>query len=370
MRVSLRPPRSYPRSALLGLVVALATLAASAADAATPGLIQAERAEFGERFPASTFANLNAGVAGAAKIDLKDVLGKEPVVFCYWIADNPHSELVLQEVQKLADEIGGSKVALYGVAAAPLGVTGDKVAEWMGQVRERIGALKIHVPVFYDEGFRLYQQLAVRTVPSIAVVDGEGRLRLSGAGSLSQVLEYKMDLADAIRRVAGTGQLGTYGALPTYYPANEMVGKKAPDFEAPSIGEGAMRHWSGLLSPDKVNVLIFWSVECPHCKRSIPEINAWIKQHAGEFNVVTAASVLNDAMRTKTEEFCKQEGLVFPTLEDKDLKIGGLYEVTSTPTIFIIRPDGIIDSVLLSGEMDFGQAFEAKRRQILGSPKS
>jgi thiol-disulfide isomerase/thioredoxin len=324
-------------------------------------------AEFGEVFPTGVYVNLAAGSAEAPKIDLKDLVGKKPVVFCYWIPEHVHSEETLLAIQQLADQVGPSKLVLCGVLAPPMGASPANVAEWLKAAKDRIAALKIHVPVLQDDGFRIGRLLGVRTVPNVSALDREGRLRMSNAGSLKQTLEYKMDVAGALQRLASTGQLGTYGSLPTYYPAVEMVGKKCPPFEARLLGSGTLRNSASLLAPDKVNVLIFWADDCPHCRKSLPEINAYLKAHPDGINVVGAAKILNDAAQTQTEEFCKNEGLVFPTLIDQDLKVGALFMVTSTPTIFIIRPDGVIDSVMFSGEVDYGAAFEAKKKQLLKS---
>ncbi len=50
------------------------------------------------------------------------------------------------------------------------------------------------------------------------------------------------------------------------------------------------------------------------------------------------------------------------------MQIGAIYQVVSTPTIVVIRPDGIVDSVLLSSETDLGAALEVKKREILKAP--
>ncbi|MBZ5638391.1 MAG: TlpA family protein disulfide reductase [Acidobacteriia bacterium] len=324
-------------------------------------------AEFGEVFPTGVYVNLGAGSAEAPKVDLKDLVGKKPVVFCYWIPEHVHSEETLLAVQQLADEVGPSKLAVCGVVAPPMGTSPANAADWLKATKDRIAALKIHVPVLQDDGFKIGRLLGVRTVPNVAALDKEGRLRMSNAGSLKQTLEYKMDVAGALQRLGSTGQLGTYGSLPTYYPAVELVGKKCPQFEAPLLGGGSVRNSSSLLATDKVNVLIFWAQDCPHCRKSLPEINAYLKAHPEGLNVIGAAKIQNEAAQTQTEEFCKAEGLVFPTLIDQDLKIGSQFMVTSTPTIFIIRPDGVIDSVLFSGEINYGAAFEAKKKLLLKS---
>jgi protein-disulfide isomerase len=123
-----------------------------------------------------------------------------------------------------------------------------------------------------------------------------------------------------------------------------------------------------MLSSDKVNVLVFWSVDCPHCKTSLPKLNEWLKGHQAGMNVISAARITDDATKTRTAEYCRISGFVFPTFVDKDMQIGGVFQVISTPTVVVIRPDGVVDSVLLSGETDLGAALEVKRREILKAP--
>ena len=120
-----------------------------------------------------------------------------------------------------------------------------------------------------------------------------------------------------------------------------------------------------MLASDKVNVLIFWSVDCPHCKATLPKLNDWLKGHTEGMNVISAARVTDDATKARTAEYCKISSFSFPTFVDKDMQIGAIYQVVSTPTIVVIRPDGIVDSVLLSGETDLGAALEAKKRELL-----
>lgn len=325
-----------------------------------PKLPVLKAAAFGEPFPVGAHRNLNAGPGGDVRVDLRETVGKTPIVMCYFGIGDPRSVAVLKELQDLVEKIGRSHVALYGVTA--LTGTMDE-----GKARERIAEMKLSIPVLFDEGPRIAFQLAVLRLPSIAIVDKEGRLRLANGGSLKQILEYKMDLSDAIRRVAETGRLGTYGMLPSYYPAVELVGAKCPDFEAPVVGEEGTRSLFSFFAPDKVNVLVFWSHDCPHCRKSLPAIETWFREHPEGMNILTAVQVTSEANRIKTEEYLKREKLTLPTFLDQDFKIGRKYLVSSTPTIFIIRPDGVIDSVLFSGEMDYGAAFDSKKKQILKS---
>jgi thiol-disulfide isomerase/thioredoxin len=206
--------------------------------------------------------------------------------------------------------------------------------------------------------------LAVDSVPSIAIVDREGKLRLSNGASLKQTLGYKVNLEAAIRRVAETGTLMTYGMLERYFPVKELEGQACPDFAAPLLSDTAERRMHGLLERDKLNVLIFWSVNCPHCRKTLPDINAWLKEHPGAVNIVSAADVPDESTRTKTLEFCRLNGLGFPVFVDKAAEISSLYKVTTTPTILIIGPDGVVDTAITSGYADFGHYIEERREKL------
>jgi peroxiredoxin len=331
---------------------------------AAPNVVKVAAMQFGEPFPPAKFANLNATPGQPATVDLLTYLGRKPIVFVYWMPGNPRAEKILLDTAAAVEAAGKDKLALLAVASPQLGSTDT------GPIKTRSQALKLTMPVLYDEGFRVLQQLGVHTVPSISIVDGTGRLRLTNGSALKQTLEYKLDLETAIARLGNTGKIGTYGPLPQYYPVNELVGQKCPDFAAPALTDGVSRTFSSMLAPDKLNVLVFWSVDCPHCKAAMPKLNEWLKDHPEGMNVVSAARVTDDANQKRTAEYCRLSGFVFPTLVDKDLEIAGRYNVVSTPTVVIIRPDGVIDSTLTSGEVDIGPALEARRQQLLKGAKS
>ena len=50
---------------------------------------------------------------------------------------------------------------------------------------------------------------------------------------------------------------------------------------------------------------------------------------------------------------------------DKDLQVSQLYQVTATPTTLIIRPDGVIDSALMSDADRVARELDKKKRELL-----
>ena len=174
------------------LIAAAVVTAALPAGAQTPARVAP--AAFGEPFPAASYGNLNPG-GGDPTIDLATVLGKKPVVLYYFIPNNHRSEEIFAEVQDLVANAGADRIALYGVTALKSGQDPKPTTT-------RIQELGITVPVLMDADFKLGQVLNVQSVPSITMIDAEGRLRLTNASSPKQDLEYKMTVADAFTRLA------------------------------------------------------------------------------------------------------------------------------------------------------------------------
>jgi peroxiredoxin len=313
----------------------------------------------GEPFGKSTFPNFNVQAGGPQTIDLGASLGQRAIIFVYWVAGHDRADKTLLQVQEIANKLSADRAVVYGVAI-------PRPGREKAEIVKRLAELKITFPVLDDSNFILGQQLRVQTVPNISIVDKAGKLRLANGASLLQVIGYEQTVRTAIESAVKTGAVGSYGYLEHYYPVNELVGKECPDFKAPLLSNSVEQRLSGLIKKDHVNVLIFWSVNCPHCRRELPIINAWLRQNQEGLNVISAAGVSDNVTKTRTKEFCDINKFVFPTLIDRDMKISQLYQITSTPTILFIGPDGVVDSVVLSSTEDFGAIATQKKKELLG----
>ncbi len=90
---------------------------------------------------------------------------------------------------------------------------------------------------------------------------------------------------------------------------------------------------------DKIYVINFWFINCPPCKKEIPELNAMVKQFKDNKEVVFLAVALDDSFDLKN--FLK----IMPF--DYHIVPAGRYysqkyEVTSYPTHVIVGKDGLI----------------------------
>jgi thiol-disulfide isomerase/thioredoxin len=90
---------------------------------------------------------------------------------------------------------------------------------------------------------------------------------------------------------------------------------------------------------DKVYVLNFWFINCPPCKKEIPELNELVKQYKDNKDVVFIAIALDGASDLK--DFLKTMPFDYNIIPDGRYYTQK-YGVTSYPTHVIVGKDGII----------------------------
>ena len=93
----------------------------------------------------------------------------------------------------------------------------------------------------------------------------------------------------------------------------------------------------------------------------------WLKGHADGMNVITAARVTDDATKARTAEYCKISGFTFPTFVDKDMQIGAVYQVISTPTVGSSILGGITRACVMQLAKELGMPVVEQRipRELL-----
>ena len=148
-----------PSSRWACVAVAIATLLLAGLTQAQTPAQGVEPVQIGSVYPAGTYKNLNPQV-DAEMVDLSTVIGKKPVVFCYWIPGNPRADEVLQDVQAAVKNAGTDKVEFYVVVL----LREDRGVEFVHQGVEKLG---IDVPILEDPGFEFGLRLRVQSVPNI-----------------------------------------------------------------------------------------------------------------------------------------------------------------------------------------------------------
>lgn len=117
--------------------------------------------------------------------------------------------------------------------------------------------------------------------------------------------------------------------------AGLMPGKKAFDFTFKPVGQKKSIKLSN--STSKYTLVLFWSVWCPHCIESVPQIYKTYKQYQGKgFDVI---AICIDDEDDAFQNFIKQNELHWKNIRipyDSNSKVILKYNVDETPKMFIV----------------------------------
>jgi tetratricopeptide (TPR) repeat protein len=153
--------------------------------------VASERPAIGDPAPMPVMRDLRGGDRA-----LKELSGRAGLVVLFWAR---WSERSIDELRRL-DE-AAQVLAARGVAIAAVNVDRESLDEDETlRLRSHVDQLAVRVPVFVDRGLTLFHAYGVVTIPSTAVIDGNGRLAYFLFGYSH---EQREELFDAINRLAG-----------------------------------------------------------------------------------------------------------------------------------------------------------------------
>jgi peroxiredoxin len=99
----------------------------------------------------------------------------------------------------------------------------------------------------------------------------------------------------------------------------------------------------------RVVVLNFWYAACEPCRLEMPALERYYQGHKGEGLVVIGANIVDDVQTT--QDFTKTIGVSYPVFRDPGQHAYNTYQVSKTPSSFIIDRDGVIRQVVV-GPLD------------------
>lgn len=156
---------------------------------------------------------------------------------------------------------------------------------------------------------------------------------------------------------------GSKPPQPAKRPAQEMVGKAAPAFDATTIdGKSfASKDLAG-----KVTVMDFFAVNCGFCKKQIPRLEAIRKEYEGKgVRFVAVSQTMRNKKYSQEEVSDKLKELGFrgEHAYDPGNTIGKKFKATSYPTMVVVGKTGKVDAVNIGNLGD----LETRLRGQLGA---
>lgn len=317
-----------------------------------------ERVVAGEKFPPTHVLVLKPGAETVESLDLGADLGKRPVILVYFLLGHSVSEQVLGEVARFVDTEVPGKVALYPVVRLGL-------RNGLEELASRLELLGVERPVILDSDALIQKTAGAGVVPHITLIDSEGYVDFEGASSLKQPIFEEVDVREAIRIAARGEEPPTVFRLLKYFPVNDFIGEKFKDLELKDYASSRPLRFADHVGAGKVTAIFYWSPTCPYTRKAMPGIVAAHRQFAG--SKLDLISVVRDGTPAEVGDFAEAHGIAFPILADASHAFTSLYRVVSTPTLIFIGPDGVIDSVYTSGNVNYYPIFATRIEKILGT---
>ena len=151
-------------------------------------------------------------------------------------------------------------------------------------------------------------------------------------------LLLRLDAVEARLLEAGLGAQEASAA-----PAGLVVGTSAPVFSLVTVS-GETLQLSDLLARGKPVLLLFADPACGPCAALFPEVGRWQRDYAERLTLAVISRGSVDANRSKVSAHGLERVLL-----QQDREVQAAYQVTGTPSLVLIRPDGTIGSRLAQG---------------------
>ncbi len=133
--------------------------------------------------------------------------------------------------------------------------------------------------------------------------------------------------------------------------ALEPLGTALPKVDLPGMDDKI--YSINELLKDKVGVLVWWSVTCPHCQRAMPGLINLDKSLKGNPYIMITLNTDSPEMLPASRAMVKDFGLPMPALLDlgknDSLPMAEYYDVVVTPTVIVVD---------MSGKMIYAQESE------------
>jgi thiol-disulfide isomerase/thioredoxin len=290
------------------------------------------------------------------QLAFKTLTGKQPFVLFYFLPQHPHSITELRAF--------GMAAQLFKGKLKFMAVTKAQNAAERKAAYAKMKSLNLSIPVILDEKGLMAYVMLTRRVPSYAIVTKSGFLRLARASQLAEKVTPSETLLSVLTRVSRGADIPFIRA-PGYSPNPfNLLGKKAPSFQAPYALKPGTFRLSMATKTKKPTLLVFWSVTCPHCQATLPPLERYVEKRRKEFHTISIV-ITPDAKRKKMlTTFVKKHNINTITLNDKKGKAFNKYFIMTVPTLYLISADGKIVDVNMGGGKNVAALIEKMMKKL------
>ena len=141
---------------------------------------------------------------------------------------------------------------------------------------------------------------------------------------------------------------------PKRKPGKKLVGKPAPKVIFETV-DG--RQIATGVPSDEILVLEFYVSWCPHCKRTLPDVEKLHQKYKGKgVRVVAVSEDGHTGRKARTEaqiaEYFEELNLTMERVLDPQHKLGNPYKVRSYPAMYLLGKNGVVEALHSGAKRD------------------
>ncbi|RMF18603.1 MAG: hypothetical protein D6761_02215 [Candidatus Dadabacteria bacterium] len=267
----------------------------------------------------------------APKKQLLTKLFNKPTVVVYWIPGQKPSEKAALELSKRAT--GWKNIDALLIMR---GLNQQEVSRGLDWVQQQ----QITIPVVIDRSMELALGLQAVRVPSYAVVDAGGVLKIRKVSDPKKRTAAGPTLDD-ILSAAEQGKPVPVADGEMREDTRMLIGETAPDVKvsaAPFSKTAKPETRTG--GAGKPRLVVFWLATCPHCQREMPRIHAWWQAHKDDIELITVTRTDSEGIRAHTIKYLSSKGIADIPVYSASADAYRQWKVEGIPTWAVVGSNG------------------------------
>ena len=146
-----------------------------------------------------------------------------------------------------------------------------------------------------------------------------------------------------------------------------MIGQPAPQYLLQTVDGTIVSNAELEFHP--ATVLNFFAPNCPHCKRQIPNVEKIRRRYEpmGVRFINIGEKMRKQFSPDETLGVLAELGANMELAMDPGNLVGQRFKATGFPCLFVIRPDGVIDHVVIGNKADIEEVVASRLESLLNT---
>jgi peroxiredoxin len=117
----------------------------------------------------------------------------------------------------------------------------------------------------------------------------------------------------------------------------KVIGTDAPDLQVEKWYQGEAN------TDSKAQLLVFWEVWCPHCKREVPKLQATFDKYSPQgLSVIGLTKQSRDVTDDQVQDFVTSNSIAYPVAREQGQSMSDAYNVKGVPSAAVVKEGKVV----------------------------